>query len=44
VVCQFTEPAAAVGSPSASVEGERYWSFRKEIRERSQLTPLGRQL
>ena len=43
VACQFTEPAAAVGSPDAAMKGEQHRSFRQVVVERAHFAPLCRQ-
>ena len=43
IVCQFTEPAAAVRSPGAAMEREQHRSFLEILRQRAWLTLLGRQ-
>ena len=43
VACQFTEPAAAVGSPGAAMKREQHRSFRQIVRERAHFAPLCRQ-
>jgi hypothetical protein len=43
VAGQFTEPAAAVGSPGAAMEREEHWSARQIVCERSHVAALRRQ-
>jgi hypothetical protein len=43
VACQFTEPAAAVGSPGSAMKGEQDGSFRQVFRKRTDFAPLCRQ-
>jgi len=40
VLCQFTEPASAVWSPGAAVEGEQHRPFIEETLQRSQFSLL----
>ena len=44
MLCQFTEPAAAVRSPGAAMEREQHRPFCEELRERAHVAFLRRQL
>jgi hypothetical protein len=44
VICQFTEPAAAVRSPGAAMKREQHRSFLEQLRQRPHLSLLRREL
>jgi hypothetical protein len=44
VICQFTEPAAAVRSPGATMKGEEHRTVSQEAFQRTTFSLLRRQL